>query len=647
MGKKDGGTAAGIEQAYLIRAVEQRLLDLYREGLVRGTVHTCTGQEWIGVALGNALEPQDRLLSNHRGHGHFLGRTGDVAGLFAEVMGRATGVCRGMGGTQHLCRDGFLSNGILGGMAPVAGGMALAQKFEGAKGVTVVVLGDGAMAEGVIYETLNIASRFGLPLYIVCESNGIAQSTPVDNVLAGSLTARAEAFGIATRRSDTWDVATLLQDVQEAVAAVRDRSAPLFHVIETFRLNAHSKGDDDRPRAVLERYWERDPLTRLLAEGDPIAHACQDRVRAAVAAAEGAARRAPPAAVPEPVLAGTMLRPVTLRPWRPPAGRLVDAINAGLHRALAEDERVVLLGEDIEAPYGGAFKATRDLSHAFPGRVLNTPISEAALVGLGNGLALAGRRPVVEIMFGDFLTLGFDQLLNHAAKFRGMYGGRVKVPLVVRTPMGGRHGYGPTHSQSLEKHFLGIPDLDVVALHSRADAAALYARLPAEIDGPLLVIENKGAYREEGGTDLIRGFDYQETDERWPTLLIRPRGPADCTLFCYGGMLREAERAADILFEEDEILVEIVCPVALHPFNAAPLLDSVSRTRRLVTVEEGCAFAGMGSEIVAWLAEHGDVPFRCRRLGAASHPIPAAIEAEAALLPDAAAIRKAIQDVMQ
>src|SRR5262249_38747417 len=154
----------------------------------------------------------------------------------------------------------------------------------------------------------------------------------------------------------------------------------------------------------------------------------------------------------------------------------------------------VLLGEDIEGPYGGAFKVTKSLSLEFPSRVRNTPISEAAIVGVGNGLALQGFVPVVEVMFGDFLTLAFDQLLNHASKFRYTSNAEVRGPLVVRTPMGGKRGYGATHSQSIEKHFLGMPDTQVLALHSRLDPGAVYDRLFAAIDRPTLVVENKLLY---------------------------------------------------------------------------------------------------------------------------------------------------------
>ena len=173
---------------------------------------------------------------------------------------------------------------------------------------------------------------------------------------------------------------------------------------------------------------------------------------------------------------------------------VLAALNAGLHQAFAADERVLLLGEDVLDPYGGAFKVTKGLSSAYPERVLTTPISEAGIVGVASGMALRGLRPVVEIMFGDFLTLAADQIINHASKFRWMYNDQVRVPLVVRTPMGGRRGYGPTHSQTLEKLFLGVPGLRVVAPAAFGDPGELLRRIILESEDPLLFIENKLLY---------------------------------------------------------------------------------------------------------------------------------------------------------
>ncbi|HUB27471.1 MAG TPA: thiamine pyrophosphate-dependent enzyme, partial [Tepidisphaeraceae bacterium] len=468
-----------FERAILIRTVEQRFLNLYTEGKLFGTVHTCIGQEWTGIAVAESLGPQDVVFSTHRCHGHYLARTGDVEGLVAEVMGKRSGVCGGRGGSQHIHAPGFFSNGIQGGTMPVGAGLALSQKLAGGDGITVVFVGDGTLGEGTVYESLNVAAKWELPLLVVLENNGYAQSTAQQETLAGDICARAGGFGIASCRCDTWNVEQLLRHVADAVGTVRLSRRPYFLQIDTYRLMAHSKGDDGRDPAELKLHWERDPVTVWKAEhatrAATIDERAKDRVDAAVQSAEAAgySDSVSPADA-QPLAAATTSWQVTRIAEH---DRIVNRIHASLQRNLRENNRILLIGEDIEGPYGGAFKVTKQLSQEFPGRVRNTPICEATIVGLGNGLALGGWIPVCEIMFGDFLTLAFDQILNHAAKFRYMYNDQVRIPLVIRTPMGGRRGYGATHSQSSEKHFLGIPDTLMLALHGRYDPAAVYDRL--------------------------------------------------------------------------------------------------------------------------------------------------------------------------
>lgn len=639
--------AAATRLALTIRAVEEELLGLYQEGRLRGTLHTCVGQEWTGVAVAGALRPGDTVLSNHRGHGHFIAHVGDVAGLIAEIMGKATGICGGRGGSQHLHAPGFFSNGIIGGMAPVAVGLALANRLAANDRVVVLFLGDGGMAQGVVFEALNAAAALRVPLYVVCEANGIAQSTPTANVQAGTPAERARAFGIGTQESSTADPALLMREIRAAVDGVRERRAPFLHAIATARLKAHSKGDDPRMPEELASLHAADPLNRLLAADDAAA-AWWREAQAAARTAVGEALRAPEAAPPEEPRGAAARRaaPASLRPCRLPPGKLVERIRDGLGGVLRDDPKALLLGEDIRSPYGGAFKATHGLSAAFPERVINTAISEAAIVGIGTGLALAGYRPICEIMFGDFVTLAFDQLANHAAKFRYMYNDRVSVPLIVRTPMGGRRGYGPTHSQSLEKHFLGIPGLKVAAVHQRLDAETFYRRLVRETADPVLVAENKAAYALGGREALLAGFDYLETDELFPCLVVRPHARARVTLLGYGGMLAELEKAADLLFERHEIVAEIVCPTLLYPFDLGPLETSVRTSGHLVVAEEGQGFAAFGAEAVASLAERLAGRFQARRVGPPGHPIPCAAASEEHYMPSAAHIVDAVLELI-
>jgi len=316
---------------------------------------------------------------------------------------------------------------------------------------------------------------------------------------------------------------------------------------------------------------------------------------------------------------------------------VLERLNYALHHALETDERVYVLGEDILDPYGGAFKVTRGLSSKYPQRVLTTPISEAAIVGVSNGMALRGLRPVAEIMFGDFVTLAADQLINHAAKFHWMYNEQAHVPIVVRAPMGGRRGYGPTHSQSLEKLFLGVPGLRVVAPNSLSDPAALLEHAILGDDAPVLFIEHKLLYLRpllEPGEGELLDWEIGAFAGDYPTYLLRISNieVSHITIATYGYNFELARAAANELMYEHEIFAEIVLFSQLSPFAFSPLFDSLRRTRRLLTVEEGSLSLGWGAEVAARAAE--TLPgVSIRRAAALDLPIGNAKSIEDVILP--------------
>lgn len=345
---------------------------------------------------------------------------------------------------------------------------------------------------------------------------------------------------------------------------------------------------------------------------------------------------------------------------------VLGSLNTGLHTAFASDECVHLLGEDVLDPYGGAFKVSRGLSTAYPGRIWSTPISEAGIVGVATGMAMRGLRPVVEIMFGDFLTLAADQIVNHATKFAWMYNGgsdkpSVNVPLVIRTPMGGRRGYGPTHSQTLERLFLGVPGLRVVAPDSIAVEqntlpGDLLANTILHTNQPVLFIENKLQYLlPVQMRDELTEWDVSVLDEqndvstnntlvKYPTYWLKIRGapPASLTLTAYGYMAELARQAVIRLAYEHEIFAELVIFTQLSPFLISPLLQSCQRTGRLLALEEGTGTMGWGAEILARTAEASAFHMtRLGRLAARDTPVPASRPLEEATLPDVEAIVQA------
>jgi 2-oxoisovalerate dehydrogenase E1 component len=632
--------------AFLIRSFEERLLKLFSEGKLFGTVHTCIGQEFTGVAVASQLIDGDLLVSNHRCHGHYLARTGDANGLMAEVMGRITGICGGRGGSQHICAHGVYSNGIQGGMTPVSAGMALAQKLNQTGKIVVAFIGDGTLGEGTLYETLNIISKWDLPMMVVLENNLYAQSTSQTLTLSGDICARAEAFGIDAYHGSTANPGELQGLMATAVKKIREESRPAFFRVDTSRLMAHSKGDDDRPKDELARYWAQDPITRFTEEFPEEAAKLK---REAEETIDRAVELATPQAfanngVDEEL---DLSAPIWKRTVIDGKERVVTRIYQALKQHLETDKRAFILGEDIEGPYGGAFKVTKDLSLTYPGRVKNTPISEAAITGIGNGLALAGMHPVCEIMFGDFLTLAADQIINHASKFKWMYNDQVTVPTVIRTPMGGRRGYGATHSQCLEKHFLGLPGTRVLALNPRFDPYLVYERLFATIDRPTIVIENKIMYGEYVSSQTINGFWAEHSDGDFPTTRIRSAVNPDVTLVCYGGTLTEAEKAADKLFDEQELVAEIICPIQIYPLNYRPIVDSVRKSGRLLVVEEGQAFCGFGAEVVSAVHQAlAGTALVARRLGAKPHGLASSKAAELDSLPSADAIVASVVEMV-
>ncbi len=264
--------ASLYRQLYRIRRFEELVLEKFPTGVFRGTTHTYLGQEANAVGVLAHRQEGDIVFSNHRCHGHFLAYGGDLRALFAELMGRATGVCGGRGGSQHLHWRDFYSNGVLGSAAPIATGAALAEKLKGSEAATILFLGDGAFGEGVVYEALNMAALWAAPILFVVENNHIAQTTALARHLAGDFATRFAAFGIPTCELDTSDVALILPAAGTALEKVRQGRGPQGLVLHTCRFGPHSKGDDTRPAEDLERMRrERDPLTLHAARLEPAA----------------------------------------------------------------------------------------------------------------------------------------------------------------------------------------------------------------------------------------------------------------------------------------------------------------------------------------------------------------------------------------
>jgi pyruvate/2-oxoglutarate/acetoin dehydrogenase E1 component len=337
--------------------------------------------------------------------------------------------------------------------------------------------------------------------------------------------------------------------------------------------------------------------------------------------------------------------------------KYVESLNIALHQLMSNDDKVLVIGEDITDPYGGAFKVTKGLSSSFKNRVISTPISEAAITGFATGTAMRGFKPILEIMFGDFITLCVDQIVNGMTKFHWMYGEQLNVPILIRTPMGGRRGYGPTHSQTLEHLFLNISGLSIVAPSEFHNPGELLIQLLENSQHPVLFIESKVLYSKtllntEGDHEL-RNFIVRnifKSNLYLPSISfkVNVKKDADITLIAYGGNSHIALDAILHVFEEEEIIVELIIPSMIKPLPLEDVLTSASNTGRVIIVEECCSLAAWGVALGMQIMRNSfstlKKPVVC--LGAKEEPIPSSIELEKEVLPQKEDIVDAIFKIL-
>ncbi len=636
-----------IKEAIRIRAVEEKFLELFSQGKLNGTVHTCVGQEFSALAFAGQLKKKDFIFSNHRCHGHYIAFTGDVRGLLAELLGKASGTSGGIGSSQHLCRDNFYSNGIQGGIVPVAAGYALGNKLKKNGAIGIVFIGDGTLGEGALYETMNIISKWNIPLLIVCENNFYAQSTPQSVNLAGEILLRPQAFGIETFKGDTWEPESLMNQASDAINYVRTAQKPAFFLVETYRLNAHSKGDDDRMADEVSEYAAKDFINRFRSNEPAYYTNYHDRIQDEINQMLAQIFAEHETSIGEYY---TPEAETTISEWIPTEAinkRQVELLNTFFKEKISNDDHFIFLGEDVLSPYGGAFKIAKDLSFIKPGQVFSTPISEAAITGISNGLALNGFRPYVEIMFGDFITLAFDQIVNHASKFHHMFNKQVDCPVVIRTPMGGHRGYGPTHSQSLEKFVTGLDHVKTVALNTLIDPAILYASIYKETQ-PVVVIENKVDYGKKILAHPSPHFIYERSNTPYPVIRIRPAiSQPTLTIVAYGGTADLVAGLLEDIFVETDLKPELFVVSLISSLPLQLVSKAVQGSGRLLFVEEGTPFAGIGSEMVACVTEElQGQPFKVKRVSALPVPIPSVKSLESMVLPDKKRIIETIKNYL-
>jgi 2-oxoisovalerate dehydrogenase E1 component len=640
-----------LRRMVLIRRFEERVADLYRDGEVPGFVHLSIGQEASAVGACWPLRPTDVITSTHRGHGHCLAKGLAPLGMFAELMGRDSGTNRGRGGSMHIADPTigiFGANGIVAAGLPIAVGAATASQLRADGGVAVAFFGDGAVAQGAFHEAVNLAAVWRLPVVFWCENNGYAEFSPASAQHAAPLEKRAAGYGIEYVAVDGNDVVAAAAAMSRVVDAVREGRGPVVVEATTYRWHGHYEGDPERyrPGSELDRWKERDPLVVLVGrlEALGIGAAQVGALEASVAreldSAVALARASSPPSTS--TLTDFVVRPRPAHPEPPPPPadaplfRTMDAIHDALEIELTEDDEVFVAGIDVAAG-GNVFGLTRGLHDRFGDRVRDTPISETAITGLGVGAAMAGMRPVVEIMYLDFVGVCLDQLLNQAAKMPFMTGGNAAMALTVRTQFGAGRSSGSQHSQSLEALLAHIPGLSVVMPSTPADTYGLL-RAAIQDPNPVVFIENRLLYGMKG--------------PRPPADHVVPIGTSavvragtDITVVSVSRMVHEALAAADAV-AGDGISVEVIDLRTVAPLDLVPVLASVHKTGRLLVAHEAVVPFGIGAEIAATVARDAfwDLDAPIERIGAAPTPAPYAPGLERAWLPDhddiAAALRR-------
>lgn len=675
----------------LAREWDLRFENLLRTGVV-SKWYSAIGNEALTVAAGRILDGHDTLLTLHRDVGAILAYFVDVEALLpslfpgatasgvetgersrrflyrlaCQMMGRSDGFTQGVERSYHYnfvdadtgrTQIGMISH--LGAMIPVAAGCALAASLRDRQEVAINFIGDGGASTGDFHEGLNMAAVWKLPFVLVVENNGYAFSTPTAQQYSCSgLHERARSYGIPGVRVDGNDPRAVREVLRTAVDRARAGEGPTLVEAVLGRMRGHSEQDrslDVVSDEELDRYQREDPLltfpASLECEGvvdapfvvemekavrDLLIEVTDEAQKAPVAPAEdvleGRFVFCPTAAIPESAEVSeenTELSPSTY----------VDAIRRALKEEMERDELVVLIGQDI-ADFGGAFRITDGFLERFgAGRVRNTPIAESGTIGIAVGAALLGYRPVVEMQFADFVSCGFNQLVNVAAKM--FFRSRMSVPLVVRCPSGAGAGAGPFHSQNPESWFTHVPGLKVVAPAFPHDVAGL---LKAAIrdPNPVLFFEHKHLYRHARQR-------LPEDEVLVPLGKARVQRPGqDLSIVTYGWMVHQALEAASLL-EREGLDVEVLDLRTLVPLDEAAVLESVKRTSRALIVHEASLTSGFGGELAARLAdeafEYLDAPVK--RLAFPDIPVPYEKSLEAHCLPDVGKIAALAREIVR
>jgi 2-oxoisovalerate dehydrogenase E1 component len=671
-----------LRQMWEIRMFEDRVYDLLGRNIIKGASHLYAGEEAIAVGAISVLHDDDLITSSHRGHGHCHARGASIAKteeskqehynkMMAELCGRETGYCLGRGGSMHIAdvqKGNLGATGIVGGNIPVATGAALAQQMQDTGRVVLCFFGDGAAQTGNFHESLNMAGLWNLPVVYIVENNLYGMSVPLTHAAAKlDIADRACAYDMPGEVVDGMDVLAVREAVGRAVERARSGGGPSLIECQAYRWYGHSRSDPRKYRTKEEEAeWRaRDPIPNFAAWLVDTGTCTQQEIDALEAKVEDAIEEATRFALDSDMPPASELEKFVYAPFRwaaadyarerelrekcrtateatPGVRKLLyrQALQEAAREEMLRDPRVFIMGEDVGL-YGGAYGATRGLFGEFgPDRVRDTPISEATIGGAAVGAAMAGMRPIAEIMYVDFTPLAMDQIANQGAKNRYMFGGKTIVPMVIRTEGGAGRSIAAHHSQSLEALWIHFPGIYVVMPSTPYDAKGL---LKAAIrdDNPVMFIEHKMLYGVEGyvpDEDYVIPFGVAD---------VKSEGH-DVTVVTYSRMVHRSLEAAERLAAEG-ISVEVIDLRTLKPLDMDTIAASVRKTGRVVGVTEAYKTGSFINELAMRIQEEVfdwlDAPVV--RVAAADVPVPMAETLEDAAIPSVDAIIAGIRQVLR
>ena len=619
------------------RLIEEKMLKQLRGGVI-SKWFSGIGQEAISVGCTLALEPDEYIFTMHRNLGVFTSRAVPLERLFAQWQGKAAGFTKGRDRSFHFGSKEHHIVGMISHLGPqlaLAAGVALWHKLRGEEKVSLAFTGDGGTSEGDFHEALNIAAVWKLPVIFVIENNGYGLSTPVSEQYAcASLADRGPGYGMRSISIDGNNVLEVYETVHRLARELRRSPEPVLIECRTFRVRGHEEASGVKyvPTELIDTWQGRDPVTGYadyLLESGVLTETADKELRGSLKAGIEAGLAAA-AALPALTVSPDEEIADLFAPAAPPPRqsgeirelRFVDAISDGLREAMHAHPDLILMGQDI-AGYGGVFKITEGFLDTFgAGRVRNTPLCESGVIGAALGYGIAGGKSMVEMQFGDFVSCGFNQIVNNLAKLHYRWGQAADV--VVRLPVGGGVGAGPFHSQTMESWFTGVSGLKIVYPSTPRDAKDLLLAALAD-PNPVLFFEHKGLYRSLTG-EVESGYTPGEIGR---ARVVRS-GEA-LSIITYGAGVHWAAEAADRLAVD----AEIVDLRTLAPLDYGAIRDSVAKTNRALVLHEASLTGGFGGELAAWIGEHCfellDAPVR--RLASLDTPVPFAAALEEQYLP--------------